>query len=203
MDKDKFNSLLEKIAKNKKIAPLVIIVLVLILASFSLSYLQDVNNISKSEKNNLNSNVEDSFTEVPTIDHKYEQAETEELKNILTKIEGVGEVEVKLRFGGSEIKVPAKDRDTKESKTEETDSEGGQRVNSELTDGDKVVMKNDDAGNAPYILETKKPEVIGVMVVAQGAEDSKIKYEISKAISSLYDISLEDVNIFPMEEKNK
>ncbi|MGL4655379.1 MAG: stage III sporulation protein AG [Sarcina sp.] len=203
MDKDKFNSFLEKIAKNKKIAPLMIIVLVLILATFSLSYLQDVNNISKSEKNNLNGNVGDSFTEVPTIDHEYEQAETKELKEILTKINGVGEVEVKLRFGGSAIKVPATDKDSKGSKTEETDSEGGQRVNTEMADGDKVVMKNDDKGNAPYILETKKPEVIGVMVVAQGAEDSKIKYEISKAISSLYDISLEDVSIFPMEEKKK
>lgn len=202
MDKNKFDSYLEKIAKNKKIAPLVIIVLVLILASFSLSYLQDVNNISKSEKNNLNGNVEDSFTEVPTIDHEYEQAETKELKDILTKIDGVGEVEVKLRFGGSEIKIPATDKDSKQSKTEEKDSEGGERVNSEITGGDKVVMKNDDNGNSPYILETKKPRVIGVMVVAQGAENSKIKYEISKAISSLYDISLEDVNIFPME-KNK
>ncbi|MGL4451495.1 MAG: stage III sporulation protein AG [Sarcina sp.] len=203
MNKDKLNSLLEKITKNKKIAPLVIIVLVLIFASFSLSYLQDINNISKSEKNNLNSNAEDSFTEVPTIDYKYEQAETQELKDILTKIDGVGEVEVKLRFGGSAIKVPAKDNDSKESKTQETDSEGGQRVNSEIVDGDKIVMKNDNQGNAPYILETKKPEVIGVMVVAQGAEDNKIKYEISKAISSLYDIRLEDVSIFPMEGKSK
>lgn len=203
MNKDKLNSLLDKITKNKKITLLISAVLVLILASFSLSYLQDINNISKSERSNLNSKVEDSFTEIPTINHEHERAETKELKDILTKIQGVGEVEVKLRFGGSEIKVPATDKDTQESKTEEIDSEGGKRVNKEITDGDKVVMKNDDNGNSPYILETKKPEVIGVMVVAQGAEDSKIKYEISKAISSLYDISLEDVSIFPMEEKNK
>ena len=201
MDKNKLEALLEKLGKNKKIAPLVIVVLILILVCFSLSYLQDINNISKSEKNNLNGNVEVDFTETPVIDHAYEQQETKELQAILSKIEGVGTVEVKLRFGGSEIKVPAKDSNSQQSKTEEIDSEGGERVNNEVTDGDKVVMKNDDGGNSPYILETKKPEVIGVMVVAEGAENSKIKYEISKAISSLYDISLEDVSIFPMEEK--
>ncbi|MGL5067008.1 MAG: stage III sporulation protein AG [Sarcina sp.] len=198
MNKDKFNSLLEKIGKNKKIAPLVMVVLILILVRFSLSYLQDINNISKSEKNNLNGNVEVDFTESPVIDHEYEQQETKELQAILSKIEGVGNVEVKLRFGGSEIKIPAKDSNSQQSKTEETDSEGGERVNKEVIDGDKVVMKNDGDGNSPYILETKKPAVIGVMVVAEGSENSKIKYEISKAISSLYDISLEDVSIFPM-----
>ncbi|WP_297519093.1 stage III sporulation protein AG [uncultured Clostridium sp.] len=203
MDKDKFNSFLEKISKNKKIAPLVILVLILILVCFSLSYLKDVNNISNSEKNNLNGNAEVDFTQAPVIDHEYEQVETKELQEILSKIEGVGTVEVKLRFGGSEIKVPATDSNSQQSKTEEVDSEGGQRVNNEATDGDKVVMKNDDGGNAPYILETKKPEVIGVMVVAEGAGNSKIKYEIGKAISSLYDISLEDVSIFSMEEENK
>lgn len=204
MNKEKINEFISRIAKNKKIGPLVIIVLVLILISFCLSYLNDIRNISKNEdNNNIKSNVQVSVTDSPEIDLEYETMQEEELQKILSCIEGVGRVEVDLRIAGSEIKIPAKDTSNKETVTEETDSEGGKRVNSELNDDDKVVMKNDDKGNSPYIIETKKPEITGVIVVAEGAKDSKIKYEMTKAIASLYDISLESVSIFPMEESNK
>lgn len=199
MEEKKFEKILGKLNKNKKIGPLLIILLVLIIIAFGLSYLGDINNISKSEEGKVTILNETDET-APVIDHEYEEKQREDLSAILSKIEGVGNVEVLLRFGGSEIKVPATDKNNKQSTTEETDSEGGKRVNKEELDDDKIVMKNDDEGNSPYILETKKPEVTGVMIVAQGAQDSKVKYEITKAVASLYDISLEDVSIFPMEE---
>ncbi|WP_297435022.1 stage III sporulation protein AG [uncultured Clostridium sp.] len=200
MEDNKIEIILGKLKKNKKVGPLLIILLVLIIIGFGLSYLGDINNISKKEEGKVTILNGDEDASIPTIDHEYEEKQRTDLSKILSKIEGVGNVEVMLRFGGSEIKVPATDNNNKQSTTEETDSEGGKRVNTEALDDDKVVMKNDEDGNSPYILETKKPEVTGVMIVAQGAQDSKVKYEISKAVASLYDISLEDVSIFPMEE---
>ncbi len=61
-------------------------------------------------------------------------------------------------------------------------------------------MSNSSNGSEPVILKTEKPEVLGVMVVAEGAEDSKIKYEITKAISSLYNISVDKVNVLAMKK---
>lgn len=204
MNKDKFDEFMQKISKNKKVGPLLIIVLVLILISFCLSYLSDIRNISKSKEDNIKkSSVNVEVTDSPEIDHEYEKMQEAELQKILSCIDGVGNVEVDLRIAGSDVKVPAKDTTSKESVTEETDSEGGKRTNSELSDDDKVVMKSDNGENAPYIVQTKKPDVTGVIVVAEGAKDSKIKYEMTKAIAKLYDISLESVSIFPMEESNK
>ncbi|MGL4741958.1 MAG: stage III sporulation protein AG [Sarcina sp.] len=199
MDKKSFEKLINRLKKDKKLFYLVVGLLVLVLLAFSLSYLGEIGNISKSEKDNIIGGANSNITDLPKINYEYEKEETENLKNILSKIKGVGEVEVNLRFAGSEVMIPAKDSNSKERTTEETDSEGGKRSNSETNDDDKVVMKNDNKGNSPFILETKKPEVIGVMVVAQGAADSEIKYEISKAISNLYNISLENVSIFAME----
>lgn len=199
MDKIRFDKLIDRLKKDKKLFYLIVGLLVLILLAFSLSYLGEIGNISKSEKGNIIGSANSNITDLPKINYEYEKEETENLKNILSKIKGVGEVEVNLRFAGSEVMIPAKDSNSKESTTEEVDSEGGKRSNSEVNDDDKVVMKNDNKGNSPFILETKKPEVIGVMVVAQGAADSEIKYEISKAISNLYNISLENVSIFAME----
>ena len=200
MEDNKIEIILGKLKKNKKVGPLLIILLVLIIIGFGLSYLGDINNISKKEEGKVTILNDEEDASAPMIDHEYEEKQREDLSKILSKIEGVGNVEVMLRFGGSEIKVPATDNNNKQSTMEETDSEGGKRVNTEALDDDKVVMKNNEDGNSPYILETKKPEVTGVMIVAQGAQDSKVKYEISKAVASLYDISLEDVSIFPMEE---
>ncbi|MGL5634942.1 MAG: stage III sporulation protein AG [Sarcina sp.] len=199
MDKKSFEKLINKLKKDKKLFYLVVGLLVLILLAFSLSYLGEIGNISKSEKGNIIGSANSNTTDLPKINYEYEKEETENLKNILSKIKGVGEVEVNLRFAGSEVMVPAKDSNSKERTTEEIDSEGGKKSNSEINDDDKVVMQNGSKGNSPFILETKKPEVIGVMVVAQGAADSEIKYEISKAISNLYNISLENVSIFAME----
>lgn len=202
MNNQKLNQIFEKYLKNKKIGPLIIIVLILILVSFCLSYLSDIRNISKNEENKkTGATVE--VTDSPEINTEYEIEQEKELQKILGCIEGVGKVEVNLRIDGSEVKVPAKDTVNKESVTEETDSEGGKRVNSEINGDDKVVMKQENGKNSPYIIETKKPRITGVIVVAEGAKDSKIKYDMTKAIANLYDISLESVSIFPMEESNK
>ena len=202
MDNEKIEGFIKKIGKNKKVTILLGTVLVLILISLCLSYLNDVNNITRSEKkNSVNvTATDDSGSETQITDVEYEEKQEKDLGSILSKINGVGKVDVKLRFGGSEVKIPATDVNTQESKTEETDTEGGKRINDQTTGGEKIVMKNDDEGNSPFILETKKPKVTGVIVVAEGAENSKIKYEITKAVASLYDISLDDVNVFPRGE---
>lgn len=202
MDLKNFKKKLEDIIKQKNISTLILVLLVVIGIYFFVSYFTSVNNISNSVvtmntddgKNNINNN-EDSV-----VSGAYEKEQEESLKNILKQIEGVGNVEVKIHFEGSEVKVPAVDNNTQKSTTEETDGDGGKRVNQQETEGGKVVMSSSGSGNEPFILETIKPRISGVMVVAEGAENSKIKYEITKAVSSLYDISLEKVNVFSMKK---
>ena len=55
------------------------------------------------------------------------------------------------------------------------------------------------ATDKPYILQTYKPKVIGIVVVAEGASDSKIKHEIEAAVSSLYALPANKVNVYPMK----
>ena len=86
----------------------------------------------------------------------------------------------------------------KATKTEETDTNGGKRVSDQQNDTTKVVMSSESGGNSPVILKTYKPKVIGVVIAAEGAESSKVRYDIEKAVSSLYGISVEKVNVYPM-----
>ena len=50
-----------------------------------------------------------------------------------------------------------------------------------------------------HILQTNKPEISGVVIVAEGASSSKVKYDIQVAVSSLYGISIDKVNVYPMK----
>ncbi|MGG5462450.1 stage III sporulation protein AG [Clostridium sp. B9] len=194
---------MSKILKQKNIGNLIIALLVVIMFYLVVSYFTSVNNIPKSESTNSTDMVEEESKNKSPKDSEvlnYQEKQESDLEEILGKISGVGEVDVVINFESSEVKVPAIDNSSQKSTTEETDSEGGTRVNSQETEGDKIVMSNNSDGSAPVILRTDKPNVIGVMVVAEGAEDSKTKYEITKAVSSLYNISVDKVNVLPMEK---
>lgn len=200
------HELKEKIAnlfKQQNITNLIILLLLVIMFYLVVSYFTGVNNITKSEKTNLEKVSKEDMNSNSQKDSEvlsYQEKQEKDLERILGKINGVGSVDVVINFQSSEVKVPAVDNSSQKSTTEETDSEGGTRVNSQETDGDKIVMSNSSNGSEPVILKTEKPEVLGVMVVAEGAEDSKIKYEITKAISSLYNISVDKVNVLAMKK---
>ena len=94
MEKNSLSKFLEKIMKNKKVAPLIIALLVLLLIYFSLSYFINVNNISKNKNTNPNNQatVVDAQGEEITKE-EYERVQTKELEEILGKMNGIGEVE--------------------------------------------------------------------------------------------------------------
>lgn len=203
MNTKKIKQYIQNLMKHKNINSLIIILLVVILIYFIVSYFYDVNNISNSKKvisQTLASEVEDKNKEDNEETKDYEKSQQKSLQNILKQIHGVGNVEVKINFDGSEVKVPAVENNNQKSTTEETDNEGGKRKSEQETEGGKVVMANNGNSNEPFILKTDKPRITGVVVVAEGANDSKIKYEITKAVSSLYDISIDKVNVFPMKQ---
>ena len=139
--------------------------------------------------------------EVETINTKeeYEETQKKELKSILESMSGVGKVQVMINFKSGESKVLAYDSSKQIVSTEEKDTEGGTRVSNQTNDGTTVVMTNEGGDNEPFIVETYKPKIEGIMILAEGASDSKIKYDIQKAVSSLYGLSAEKVNVYPMK----
>lgn len=198
-----FKDKISKTLKQKNITNLIILLLLVIMIYLVVSYFTDASNITKSEKTNLEKISKEDINSSKEEDSEvlsYQEKQEKDLERILGKINGVGSVDVVINFQSSEVKVPAIDNSSQKSTTEETDSEGGTRVNSQETGGDKIVMSNSSNGSEPVILKTEKPNVLGVMVVAEGAEDSKIKYEITKAISSLYNISADKVNVLAMKK---
>ena len=193
MDFKKLKNEVNKLFKNKYmgniLAVLLVIGFILIAITILAPGLLNGKNEVLTEENN---------TKVNTTVSTYEDKQKIELTNILRKIDGVGEVDVMINFESGEEKVAAYDSTNQTTKTEETDTNGGKRVSNQQNDTTKVVMSSESGGNSPVILKTYKPKVIGVVITAEGAESSKVRYDIEKAVSSLYGISVEKVNVYPM-----
>ncbi|BAK81386.1 stage III sporulation protein AG [Candidatus Arthromitus sp. SFB-rat-Yit] len=185
------------IKKSNKFTYMIILIIIAGIMIFAVSYFNSSTptflDVSKNDVSQQNKN---------TIDYSqisYEDKVKLELKNILSKVRGVGEVDVVIHFEGGEEKIPALDSEKSNTVTEERDSNGGNRVNNNNRDGNKVVMSNQGNSTQPLILKTYNPKIVGILIVAEGAEDNKLSYELTKMVSSLYDISESKVNIIPMK----
>ena len=202
MDKNKLNNELKKIIGNntfiKALAAL------LMIAFIWLAYTTFFNSSSSNKKSDLTlKGAQEVTTEEAEISEQildYEKEQKQELQDILSKMEGVGEVDVKIYFESGEVKVPAYNSTTQTSETMEEDSQGGTRSTIQENGGDTVVMHSNGSTNEPFIVQTYKPKITGIFIVAEGASNSKIRYDIQTAVSTLYNLSLDKVNVYPMEK---
>lgn len=148
-------------------------------------------NIKQKEDKNIN--ISENIS-------SYEEEQKNQLKYILSKIDGVGVVDVMMYFESGEEHVPALDKNNSTSNTKEKDTVGGSRDIEQNNDGTKVVMSNKGNDNEPLIIKTYKPKVSGIIIVAEGAEEKRIKYDITKAISNFYNIPENKVNVYSMKK---
>ena len=196
MDKNKLKEEISKIFSDKEISNLVAILLVLVFALIAINVFMP--NLQKNNKNEETTVAEQENSE-NTNKSNYEEEQKTELTNLLRKMQGVGEVKVMMTFESGEVKVPAYDSSTQTTTTEETDKEGGKRENKQTNGDTKVVMTTEGGANEPFITQTNKPKVIGVAVMAEGAEVSKVRSNKEKVVSNLYNLSYDKVNVYPMK----
>ena len=202
-DKNKINEEINNLMQNKKFVNCLIVLLVIIFLWLAVSnFIGDDAGLTKGNGDNAPIGAQEVSSDDGVTTSKelldYETEQKERLEEILSKIDGVGEVVVNIYFESSEVKVPATNSSTQTSETEEEDTNGGTRVTKQETEGATVVMQSDSSTSEPFITKTYKPQITGVLIVAEGAKSSKITYDIQKAVSSLYNLSLEKVNVYPM-----
>ena len=197
----KMEKIKEKITKkSNKFTYMIILIIIAGVMILVVSYFNDstptflnLSNDTTFQENKREENLSTSTT--------YQDKVKNELKNILSKVKGVGEVDVIIHFEGGEELIPAFDSEKSNTVTEERDSNGGNRVNNNNKDGTKVVMSSQGNSTEPLILKTYNPKIIGILIVAEGADDTRLSYELTKIVSSLYDISESKVSVIPMKEQ--
>ncbi len=190
----------EKLKINKENACILILVGILCLVVVW----PTTNNKSETEDKNDRSYVEagDSLTAAAENDslNLYIQNQEIRLKNILSQIDGAGDVQVMIRASASKTYVVEKDKTTSSSTVYETDSEGGTRKSEEKQLAESSLYTKDNYGNdIPWIVKEMEPEIEGVLIAAHGAEHERVSREITQAVQVLFDIPVHKIKVVKLK----
>lgn len=127
--------------------------------------------------------TEVSKNELPSK-NSYEDALEGKLANILAKVKGAGSVAVSITFENSSTQEHAKNV-VKESKVvQEKDTSGGIRTTTETKENEQILMGKENGVDRPVIMREIKPIIKGVLVIAEGAADSTVKANLTRAIEA-------------------
>jgi stage III sporulation protein AG len=128
---------------------------------------------------------------------EYEEKYEDQLKKALQDMLGVNDVTVVVNIDSTDKKVLEKNRVTKSQTTDETDREGGQRKVQESSSDEQLVIVRDGENEGPIVVETKKPEIRGVLVVAKGADNIQVKKWIVEAVTRALGVPSHRVAVMP------
>ncbi|MFU0823805.1 stage III sporulation protein AG [Clostridium sp.] len=202
---DKLKSKAKEKSEKNYITNLFILLLIgVLLAVLSNTFKDESVAASNSSSENVKNIEENASTAASKEQDEViakEEAEVErKLKDTLENIQGVGKVKVMIYFKGGEEQIPAININDSTSLTEEKDTDGGTRKITQKNDGRTIVMMNTDNGTKPFVVKKYKPEVTGVCVVAEGAENNLIKLQIHKAVVNLFGLKENQVNVYSMKK---
>lgn len=206
MFKDKLKKLIDKDEESgegndkKKIENLVFFVVLLIITIVIINIIWNgkENNTSKeqSDKSKQLANTEQNSTTNNII--KTDESLEEKLKNILTKIQGVGEVEVCLNYSESSEIVAMYNENSKVSSTEETDKSGGTRKIEETDTQKDIIYQEENGEKTPITQKVVQPKIEGAIITAKGASNANTKNNIIQAVEAVTGLATHKIQVFEM-----
>ena len=185
--------------EKKKIENLVFCLILLIITIIAINFIWNGNkNDNKQDNSNMKLvNMENSISE--DMNNNVDEYNLQSsLKNILGKIKGAGQVEVLISYTQTSELIPLYNETSKESVTEETDSEGGVRT-IEQKDNNKEVVYTDKSGDKqPITQKVIMPRVEGAVILAEGANNAEVKNNIIQAVEAVTGLSSHKIQVFQL-----
>lgn len=149
--------------------------------------------LDQKEKETFGQKKETKSEKVINLEKGYE----EDLVYLLDKIQGVSEVEVMVNLNATKQKVYEKNLVIGQQTSEETDQNGGERIVEDSTKESEVVLVRQGDQEVPLLVQTKKPEVRGVLIVAKGVDHMQLKQWVVQAVSRVLDVPTHRVSVMP------
>lgn len=200
---------------KKKIENLVFFVVLLIITILIINFIWNGNNETNKEITNdtskkLASNGTSTYSNLESgeinsngisdngnIDSNMDNVENLEnkLKNILSKIKGVEDVNVCLNYSESSEVVAMYNENSKLTSTEETDDTGGTRKIEETDSQKEVIYKEDDGVKTPITAKIIKPKIEGAVITAKGVENADVKTNVIQAVEAVTGLATHKIQV--------
>lgn len=194
----------EKEGNNKrKIENLVVFLIILIITIVAINIIwngdskssESTNNTSTKQLASNNVNTTDINTDIETTSNNNLK---ESLEEILTKIKGVGDVQVFINYSESNEIIPMYNENSKVSNTEENDTSGGARKIQETDVQKEIIYQEDNGEKTPITQKVVQPKVEGAIVTAKGASDATVKTSIIQAVEAVTGLATHKIQVFEM-----
>lgn len=205
MFKDKLKGLInpEEGDKNnkKKIENLVFFVVILIITIVIINIIWKEDEDSSNEKSSQNdtskqlANKNETSLEVSSNNSNELEIKLEE---ILSQIQGVGDVKVFINYSESSEMIPMYNESTQTSNTEETDTSGGTRKIEETDSQKEIIYEEKDGEKTVITQKIVEPQMEGAIITAKGAQNAEVKTSIIQAVEAVTGLATHKIQVFEM-----
>ena len=205
MFKDKIKLLFGKKEQEgdnkKKIENLVFLVIILIITIVIINYVWNGNKDSdKAITNSAGKKL--ATTQITSNIQTQKESNSndleERLAEILSNINGVGNVKVFINYSESSETVAMYNENSKTSVTEETDTSGGIRKIEETDLQKEIVYEENDGNKEPIVQKIVQPKIEGAIITAKGASNVNIKTNIIQAVEAATGLATHKIQVFEM-----
>lgn len=121
---------------------------------------------------------------------EYRRGLEKELEEFLASVAGVGEVKVLIYMKNSQEYIVEKDVPVSNA----TNGENSEMRKEEST----VYTVNESGSEVPFIAQTIRPAIDGVVISAKGAADENIRLQIVRLVMALYGVEANKVEVLLM-----
>ena len=185
---------------NKKIIENLVVFIIILIATVVM-----INYIWNGDTNQKTKSDDSSNTKVLATESGKEEIENSndtmegKLEKILSKVKGVGEVNVLITYSKTSQTIPMYSEDTSQTTTEETDSGGGNRTVNETSSKKDIVYEEKNGVKTPVTQSTINPTIEGAIITAKGANNADVKANIIQAVEAATGLATHKIQVFEME----
>ena len=181
--------------KKKQIENIVVFIIILIITVLI------INNMWSSGENESKQDKTDTTKVLAQTSSNQQDDLESNLEDILETINGVGKVEILIKYSESSTVVAMYNETISESTTKENDGDGGSKDVKETENKKEIVYTDEDGTNKPITEKVVMPVIEGAIITAQGASNANIKTSIVSAVEAVTGLPVHKIQVFEMDSK--
>ena len=135
----------------------------------------------------------------------YGAALEQRLETILQRMRGVGDVQVMITFRDQGESIVEKDvtmrEDTQEGEQKEGETDTVNGGSGSCENSETTVYARSDGDETPFVNRAILPKIDGVLIVAEGGDDSEVRKNISESVEALFRLDAHKIKIVKMKTK--
>lgn len=174
--------------ENKRTENLIFFLIVLVITLILINRIMVEDKSTNTQENNNN------YAELANTQPIQNDLE-KRLESILSKISGVGKVEVLITYSESSSISPLYNETSSVSISEEK-VEAGNTKTTETNESQREILV--DSASQPIIEKSVNPKIEGAIITAEGANNSNVKADIVSAVEAVTGLATHKVQVFCM-----